>query len=204
MNIYQALISEVVIKLRGTNEQPENLALLGVEVSRLKQFKAEYSELQVNQKGRVYVGFPMQRFGTESQPTNFLIGSPAQMTDIYLTASVSARSLYDEEINGQMYYGLYTYVEMTQRLLMGFKPSIGGELSAFGVDITLFDKNTWHYQVMFRVRDVPMEPIENSRNMEELDANLLKRLSWVEDLDEPEIVTNLDEEILIGDKTLTI
>lgn len=201
MSIYERIINEVIARLVGTTGTPDNLGLLGVKGEKLVQFKGEYEELKPNVPGRVMVGFPMQNYGTEKEPTNMLVGAPDQDSDLYIAISVSGRNLYDVNNDGK---SVYDYVELTQRLLMGWSPSTGGgELSIHSTTLENFDKNIWYYLVLMRFQRYAMEPVTNFRLEAPLYNRNLAELEFDEEVDDPEILTNLGEQIIIDEDRLT-
>lgn len=195
MSIYEILINDVIERLAGTSGAPANLALLGVEVKKLEQFKGQMTKLPTGKLGRVLVGFPMHNFGTEKEPTNMMVGTPDQESDLYISLAISARNLYDVDDNSR---SLYDYLEKSQRLLLGWSsPTIGGgPLSISSAEITDYDETNqvWHYLALFRIQRFYMEAADGWEELALYDRNLAE-LEFIEDADEGIIVTNLDEAI---------
>lgn len=173
MSPFEDLLDQVILRLKGTDIDPVNFGTIPkFEVARLPEFKAQYDDLKVNQRGRIYVAFGMHRFGTEKEPTNSLLGLAAQDSDLYVTISVSCKELYGAS-------GILTYLHLTSGLLMGMPFSWAGELSMFSIDLLTFDKSTWHYQIIMRVREYPVVPIDNFRQDPEDSEIILRKVSYL-------------------------
>lgn len=154
ISMYEKAEDELIEALRGTDEVPANLALMGVTVLPLPEYKAQFSAVDQKMKARVYVSFGMQRYGTEKEPTEMVIDNRSQDSSVYFTLSISSRSKRGET-------GLLMILELASRLVSGLPFSYGGNFSLFSADLLIFDNNTWHYQIFVRLREFPMLPIKN-------------------------------------------
>lgn len=192
MNWYEIIIDKIVEALAGTEEEPANLAELGVSVSKLPSYRAEYEPYKGPAPARVYVGFSGHRFGTEKEPTDFLVGSPGQGSDPYFAISVCAKNLYQDNRGP----GMLMYLYLIKRLVIGLKPGTGGEISLFQTNLIDYKDGLWYYQILVRVKDFEVVPFKNTRIDPEV-LTLLKTVDVGMDPCETEIVTNLGESILI-------
>lgn len=193
MNWYEIIIAKIVEALAGTESEPANLAELGVAVSKLPHFRAEYEPYKGPAPARVYVGFSGHRFGTEKEPTDILVGSPGQDSDPYFAISVCSKNLYQDDKGP----GMLMYLYLIKRLVIGLKPGTGGEISLFQTNLIDYKDGLWYYQVLVRIRDFPIIPFTNTR----IDPEVLTLLKTVDVDFEPcttEIVTNVDENIMIS------
>lgn len=188
--MYEDLLDQIVLRLKGTEEDPINFGTIPkFQVEKLPQYRAEYDKLKVNQPGRIYVAFGMHRFGTEKEPTNALLGIAVQDSDPYVTLSLAVKGLYGTQ-------GTLTYIGLTVGLLIGLPFSWGGELSMFSVDLLAFEDSTWHYQIIMRVRDFPVVPIDNFRQGIDSDV-LLRKITYHNDrTGETTVVEELEEPII--------
>lgn len=183
MNPYEQLLDEVVLRLAGTELEPLNIGVMGVQVKKLEQFKGQYANLDPAQIARIYVSFAMQRFGTEKEPTELLQGAAGQGSDLYFAVSIASKKLTSDK-------GIYNLCYLTNALLIGMPFSWGGKISAFSTELLTFDdKNTWHWQLLFRVANFPMYPIKDFSVELPLSDMPLKRIDIDSESCEQEVTT---------------
>lgn len=198
MNLYEQFIDEVVFKLGGTISEPINLSTMGVEVMRLKEKNGEFKELSKNTAGRVTVAFFMDRFGTDADGWARLTGEAQMEREVVLLITVSSYSLYGP-------VGALSLLGICSGLLLGFRPSFGGECELLSGEFRDFESAIWHKQLAIKLKKRPIISIENFRgdNIPMYPGVTIKEINLDEEFISPVIVDNLGNPITIDGQNLT-
>lgn len=173
MNCYEQLLDEVVERLKGTDLVPQNFGLINnFVVEKLPQYNIDFVPVG-NLPGRIWVSFFEQNTGTQKDAENSLMGNPGvQDTDIFIVVAVASRNQYGVT-------GALEYCDLTRGWLVGLPfLSNAGFLELFRLELTTFKANTWHYQLLMRVRDIPSVPLKNYYAEDEADLPLLQVVDW--------------------------
>lgn len=190
MSVYERFIDEVVLRLAGTPEEPVNMGSLGYNVLKLEDHEGEYKDLKPNDPVRVCIALYQERFGTEQEPWSLLTGQSSTDRHILYIMTVSGRKKYGAE-------GVYDGMELAERLLLGFKPSMGGEVEIAGMEFRDFKNMTWHYQSILRHKRFPLIEIDNFRAEKPLFPGVITDIDFDEDFVGNDIVNNLGQKITV-------
>jgi len=196
MNVYEKLLDEIVERLKGTDDTPSNFGLIsGFVVAKLPQFYTDFVPLG-NLPGRIWVSFFEQNTGTQKDAENSLMGNPGvQDTDIFVIVAVAARSQYGPA-------GALEICDSTRGWLVGLPFSRGGFLELFRFELLTWKANTWHYQLLMRVRDFPSTPTKNFYAEDEENLPILQQVNWDFEVDLPEATDQTGNLLVDGEGKL--
>lgn len=153
MNAFEVIMDDMIDRLL-TIEHPSNMTSKNVQVKKLDEYKNDYAKLEPGFNARITLALATQRFGTEREPTNILLGRGDQNTNIYFTLGIASGELYTDRTDTGVYQLLYD----TIRILIGMETRAGGYISAFQSEIFGFEENIWYYQTIVCVADLPITP----------------------------------------------
>lgn len=191
MNIYETLIDEIILRLAGTDAEPINFPTIGVEVKKLEDIEGQYNELRTDQAGRITVAFWQERYGTEQDGSMRTVDTANMDKDIYAVITCSSRRQYGPT-------GTLTYLHLCSGLLLGLRPSFGGEIQTFASEFQEFKNKTWHHRLIVRVVNYVAQGIDNFRGESPLYPGVnITQINWLEDYEGSELTTNLGQSIII-------
>lgn len=156
ISTYEKLVDEIVLRLKGTVEEPAFDASK-VFVEKSPATIAAYDKLDPKWKGRILVSFLQDRYGTDENDTAMLVGESTMNRIIYFSLSIESRQRYGDT-------GALVLLEKANELLLGYKSdTIGGELYAFAVSMQEYEGNIWSYRVIVRWKDLPLQGTDSFR-----------------------------------------
>lgn len=149
MSIYEKIIEELILRLRGTVDLPAFDAM-GVKVQKTEQYTGLYEILPGGAKSRISIGFAQNRYGTDENGTQLFIGNANADRVIYLQCSIACRKLWGDK-------GAVEIAQYCEEMSQGFKPTTGGTVFAFATSLQAYDNDVWYFRVIVRVTDLPIK-----------------------------------------------
>lgn len=149
MRIYETIIDELILRLKGTVDLPA-FDIAGVTVKKIEQYTGDYERLPAGAKPTVSVGFAQSRYGTDENGTQLFIGNANADRSIYLQCSIACKQLWGDR-------GAVYIAQLCEEMAQGFKPSPGGTVFVFATSLQAYDNDVWYFRVIVRVNDLPLK-----------------------------------------------